>query len=420
MNGFRHAHPQLFRREAWPVACVLLAACGSGPQTCRSCDTAGAPGGVEGPPELEVAARPAKPGEPVALEGGGNLICTQRSDAKRACAGNFGWRFRSRTSDDEFTKYSDQPIVPNLPYENLEGSSGLVYATVNGRPIRWFVEASDRSPQEIRFVGPSSEYEYTGPSSCGIDGKTARCISMPSCGKEAKEVFDLGDLTFEFTFDRPITSLASNEKTCVSLDDGTVHCWGEHFTEGSDKPACVYDRTTPVEGLTDAVSLAPGPADSICALRANGSVVCWGRNAADQFGVPEKEVPFSETPMPLADLEHTVRLHGQDSGIAALQADGSIFYWGHPIVRDVSGKLGPQKASLPEPAVDVLVMSKGVCALLTDRSVYCFGGRFDRLREEKGGARIILPFEGLDPWVNAAEYEPEVDFPLIPPAPTDD
>ena len=72
-------------------------------------------------------------------------------------------------------------------------------------------------------------------------------------------------------------------------------------------------------------------------------------------------------------------------------------------------------ASLPAPAVDLVVMSKGVCALLTDRSIYCFGGRFGRLHDEKGGARVVLPFEGLDPWVNAPEYEPVVDFPLTPP-----
>ena len=420
MNRFRDTRSHLQRRDAWPIACVLLAACGSGPQTCRSCDVADALGGMGAPPELEVAASPAKDGEPVALAGGGNLICTQRFNAKMACAGNFGWTFRSLTTDDEFTKYSDQPIVPNLPYENLEGSSGLVYGTLNDRAIRWFVEAVDKSPREIPFIAPASDYEHTGPSSCGLSGKTARCDSFPVCEKRLGVDVGSDRRKFEFTFDRPITSLASNEKTCVSLDDGTVHCWGEHFTEGSDTPECVYERTIPVEGLTDAVSLAPGPSDSVCALRANGSVVCWGRNYADQFGVPRTEVPFSETPMPMADLDRTVRLHGQNSGITALQADGSIFYWGHSIVRDTSGKLGPQKASLPEPAVDVLVMYDGVCALLTDRSVYCFGGGFDRLREERGGARVILPFEGLDPWVNAPEYEPVVDFPLIPPAPTED
>ena len=420
MSGFRDIGPLVRHCDFWSVACVLLVACGSGPQACRSCDTAGAPGGTEALPELEVAARPARQGEPVALAGGGNLICTQRFKAKSACAGNFGWTFRSLTTDVEFTKYSDQPIVPNLPYENLEGSSGLVYGTVEGRPIRWFVEASDMSPQEIPFIGVASDYEYTGPSYCGISGKTARCYSLPECEEQLGVDVGWDRRKFEFTFERSITSLASNEKTCVSLDDGTVHCWGEHFSEGSDKPECIYDRTVPVKGLADAVALAPGPADSVCALRSTGSVVCWGRNEADQFGVPKAEVPFSETPIPMADLDRTVRLHGQNSGIAALQADGSIFYWGHPIVRDISGKLGPQKASLPEPAVDVLVMSKGVCALLTDRSIYCFGGRFDRLREEKGGARTILPFEGIEPWINAPEYEPVVDFPLVPPAPAGD
>jgi len=408
---------EVWRRVAWPVACILVAACSTGPQACRPCETTDVPGAPPSLLQLEVAARPPKPGEPVALEGGGNLLCAQRFSAKRACAGNFGWTFRSPTTGDEFDEYSDRPVVPNLPYENLEGSSGLVYGTVEGRPIRWFVEATDRSPQEIPFIGAAADYEYNGPSYCGVDGKTARCNSLPVCEKQLGVEVGWDTRNFEFTFEHPITSLASNEKTCVSLEDGTVHCWGEHFTEGSEKPACIYDRTVPVEGLTDAVSLAPGPADSVCALRAGGSVVCWGRNSADQFGVPKQKLPFSETPMPIAGVDHTVRLHGQDSGIAALQADGSIYYWGHPIVRSTSGRLGPQKAELPAAAVDMLVMSKGVCALLVDRSIYCFGGRFDRLREERGGARNVLPFEGLAPWVDAPEYEPVVDFPLVPPPP---
>lgn|GEM_PF-2388464 len=415
MSQTRQFRSGVLRRGAWPVACLLVAACSTGPQACRTCETADFPSGRAALPRLEVAARPAKQGEPIGLEGGGNLLCAQRFSAKRACAGNFGWTFRSPTTGEEFDEYSDRPVAPNLPYENLEGSAGLVYGTVEGRRIKWFVEAVDRSPKEIPFLGIASEYVHNGPSDCGIDGKTARCYSLPVCEEQLGVEVGWDRRSFEFTFEQPITSLASNEKTCVSLEGGTVHCWGEHFTEGSEKPACIYDRTIPVEGLTDAVSVAPGPTDSVCALRANGSVVCWGRNYADQFGIPREKLPVSETPMPIAGVDHTVRLHGQDSGIAALQADGSIFYWGHPIVSDISGKLGPQKASLPEPAVDVLVMSKGVCALLTDRSIYCFGGRFGRLRDEKGGARVILPFEGLDPWVDAPEYEPVVDFPLIPP-----
>ena len=138
---------------------------------------------------------------------------------------------------------------------------------------------------------------------------------------------------------------------------------------------------------------------------------CWGRNASDQFGVPEKDKPFSETPIRVPLLDGTVRLQGGSGGIAALKADGSLYFWGHPIVSWTTGKLGPQKAELPRPAVEILVGSHGACSILTDRSVYCTGGRFDRMREKNTNART--PFEGLEPWVNAKPYKVIADFSAI-------
>jgi alpha-tubulin suppressor-like RCC1 family protein len=65
-------------------------------------------------------------------------------------------------------------------------------------------------------------------------------------------------------------------------------CWG-HNDEGQLGDGTTTNRSTPVavSGLTDAIALSAGvpPFEShTCAVRAGGTVVCWGDNRWGQLG----------------------------------------------------------------------------------------------------------------------------------------
>jgi len=130
--------------------------------------------------------------------------------------------------------------------------------------------------------------------------------------------------------------VAGNHYACVRRLGGSVSCWGYngHGQLGiGEKPIDNMPTPTPVEGLTDAVFLAGGQSHA-CAVRANGKVVCWGRNYFGQVGdgttvdrgKPFEVVGISDARSVAAGGEHT----------CALSASRGLLCWG----ANGSGQIG--------------------------------------------------------------------------------
>lgn len=73
-------------------------------------------------------------------------------------------------------------------------------------------------------------------------------------------------------------------------------------------------------------------ADHTCALRTDGSVVCWGSNFLGQLGIGSKDN-----------------------------------------IGDDPGEMPPAPVALPAPARDIAVGGVFTCALLTNGRLYCWG-----------------------------------------------
>ena len=77
-----------------------------------------------------------------------------------------------------------------------------------------------------------------------------------------------------------------NCHNCARLSSGSVYCWGQN-TEGQiGNGVMLSDPAAPptlVMALANATSVRVG-SDHSCALRADGSVSCWGANAGRQLG----------------------------------------------------------------------------------------------------------------------------------------
>lgn len=93
--------------------------------------------------------------------------------------------------------------------------------------------------------------------------------------------------------DQAVAIAAAAYSTCALRKDGRVLCWGDNqrgqLGSGTIDPKKLRQGAgtdctpTEVEGLRDARAIAVGPTHA-CALRAGGSVVCWGENQAGQLG----------------------------------------------------------------------------------------------------------------------------------------
>ena len=95
---------------------------------------------------------------------------------------------------------------------------------------------------------------------------------------------------------------------CAVHRDGGVSCWGGNNDAGQlgDGSTIPHSEPTRLEGISDAVAVtvstpSRGGQGHACAMRADGSVSCWGDNAFGQLGDGTFEPRL--TPTPVQDFE---------------------------------------------------------------------------------------------------------------------
>lgn len=142
---------------------------------------------------------------------------------------------------------------------------------------------------------------------------------------------------------------AGGEHTCALHVDGRVSCWGrngenqlgdgelDHGREcgvAPEEPADCAVAPVRVEGLRDAVAITAGFFHT-CAVRAGGSVVCWGSNAFGRLGdgVPDHgrtcgDADCTPTPVVVEGLEDTLDVAAGQLHTCALGASGQVRCWG--------------------------------------------------------------------------------------------
>ena len=127
---------------------------------------------------------------------------------------------------------------------------------------------------------------------------------------------------------------AGGAHTCALKGDGTVACWGRDSVDDG----AITPHATPkaVAGLSDVVSLAVGDKHT-CALKGDGTVACWGDDTHGQLGIDNPN-SFAFTPQPtvVPGLSGVLTVAAGRFHTCALKADGSVICWG----TGDSGQLG--------------------------------------------------------------------------------
>jgi uncharacterized repeat protein (TIGR01451 family) len=178
---------------------------------------------------------------------------------------------------------------------------------------------------------------------------------------------------------------AGNASTCALLADGSVRCWG-YDTDGELGDG----GTTDVTNATPKAAVALGqPARAIsvgdahaCALLADGAVRCWGSDSLGQLGDGSATTGGSSAPVGAVALgQAATAVTAEGSFTCALLADSTIRCWG----RDTYGQLGDGGTTnainalpggvvaLGQPARAVTAGGLGACAVLADSTVRCWG-----------------------------------------------
>ena len=202
--------------------------------------------------------------------------------------------------------------------------------------------------------------------------------------------------------------LASWLHACVLTEKGTVACWGNN-EQGQIAPgltATIVRSPAVVPKLDDAIALAAGVAQT-CAIRAAGTVVCWG--GAD--GSPSKSALVTVmgvegarriaaggqtcvlrsdktvvcwapalTPYPVAvkDLSNVIAISATISAQCALHGNGEVNCWG----KNAHGELGdgttndattPVRVTGLDDAQELAASGSTTCAIRKNGAVVCWG-----------------------------------------------
>jgi alpha-tubulin suppressor-like RCC1 family protein len=240
-------------------------------------------------------------------------------------------------------------------------------------------------------AGNSTESLIKGTHTCQVnDDGTVRCWGRNDFGQ-------LGDTTttnrptpvLVSGLTTAVAISAGDGYTCALLANGSARCWGRNGS-GQLGDTTTTDRRTPVlvSGLTTAVAISAGDGHT-CALLADGRARCWGRNLSGELG--DGTTTDRPTPVAVSGLTNVVAISAGGGGglghTCALRADGSVLCWGLTF-------LGVPAPVLSSGAVAVSAGTNHTCALLTDGSARCWGfNNFGALGND--GIGLFQPAPGV-------------------------
>ena len=134
-----------------------------------------------------------------------------------------------------------------------------------------------------------------------------------------------------------ISITAGGEHSCTLREDGTASCWGNNGAGqlGNGQSGENADSSVPVEvkGIENTTAITAGSLHS-CALRADGTISCWGYNSSGQLGNGQSGDDWydrsadSAVPVEVAGIKDATAITAGYEHSCALHQDGTISCWG--------------------------------------------------------------------------------------------
>jgi alpha-tubulin suppressor-like RCC1 family protein len=176
-----------------------------------------------------------------------------------------------------------------------------------------------------------------------------------------------------------VTAIAAGRSdTCAVRADGSVWCWGYNVDGALGNGTFNNVSTMPVRvtGISDATAVAMGQGHS-CALRRGGMVACWGFNEDGELGTPAPW-PRSPQPVTVTGLTDAVAIAAGAFHTCAIRRGGAVACWGY----NHSGQLGngttvSSTSPVPVAGIDDATSIAGgryhTCAVHRTGTMSCWG-----------------------------------------------
>ena len=155
--------------------------------------------------------------------------------------------------------------------------------------------------------------------------------------------------------------------TCAILDDGSVSCWGEGY-DGQLGNGGTSDKTTPTPTSSlgtgrIAVAISSGRAHT-CVTLDDGSVSCWGKGGSGRLGnggLSDVNTPTLTSSLGTGRI--AVAISSGEYHTCVILDDGSVSCWG----KGVSGRLGNSGTSDVSTPTLTSSLGTGRTAALSER-----------------------------------------------------
>jgi alpha-tubulin suppressor-like RCC1 family protein len=202
--------------------------------------------------------------------------------------------------------------------------------------------------------------------------------------------------------DAVVDVVAGARMSCAARASGRVSCWGlDVLASVGDRSKTVGQRPFPVAGLDGITQVALGP-QSLCAIDRGGRLRCLGMQLWQRSGSGYGDFRLEGFAQVAASSPYTI----DGSHACAVKRDGTVLCWGS----NVSGELGAGDLAVhKEPvtvagiadAVEVTAGSGVSCARLRGGAVMCWGRRLG-LRDPQGDPLRPRKVPGLDDAVSVS------------------
>jgi alpha-tubulin suppressor-like RCC1 family protein len=173
---------------------------------------------------------------------------------------------------------------------------------------------------------------------------------------------------------------AGGYHSCARKKDNTLWCWGANYLGqlGNGESAAQLNPVQVANIGVDVQQVATGEHHT-CALKGDGTLWCWGRNAQGQLG--DGTNTNRALPVQVVALDNNVK--GVAAGAnhtCAVEKDGSLWCWG----MNDGGQLGTGKAGgnantpaqvvpLATSVASVAAGYRHTCAIKIDGTLWCWG-----------------------------------------------
>lgn len=235
-------------------------------------------------------------------------------------------------------------------------------------------------PQDVVNLPPASKVDAGRGTTCAITSDGLYCWGDGTRGQigDGRLRFDPTPTPEKVAGAGSVTDVSvGSEHVCTVRTDKRVGCWGDTAEGrlGNDRESAITEAGPVVDGITDAKSVVAAQRHS-CALRENGTVMCWGNNELGQLGAG----PVASTRVPVAvqGLSGVTQISAGTSTTCAVKNDGTVWCWGDGLV----GQLGngarlrsnvPVQVQGLSEAVSVTVGTNHACATTVKLTPFCWG-----------------------------------------------